>query len=146
MGAMTPFDGVSAKESGGSSSTRKMLVGLFSVVALLGVILGGMLIWKKTVQNPYRTLEMFSAEKYFESPNALVGNRFQAILRVEGDLGWTSGVGKLMVFSMDRDPRYIPVLVPDDASLPVFSKGQTYTAQIRVQEGGLLHATDFKKN
>lgn len=122
-----------------------IIVGLYSLVALLAVVLIAGLLWKRTVNNPYRTLEVFSTEKYFENPRALIGNRFQATLRVEGDLGWSAGVGKLMVFSTEGDNRYIPVLIAEDHLNYSFSKGQTYVAQVTVKEGGLLYATDLKK-
>lgn len=148
LGVMSPFDHLKTEppKDGGSPDLQNalLMIGIILVI-LLGVVTV-LLVWKRTVDNPYRTLEVFSAEKYFENPGSLTGNRFQATLRVEGDLGWSAGVGKLMVFSVDGDSRFVPVLVPDDKSNYTFSKGQTYLAKIYVQEGGLLNGTDFKKN
>lgn len=145
---MSPYDHLKTEQpkNTGSPGLQKAILVIGIVIAVLLGVLLVLLAWKHTVNNPYRTLEKFSAEKYFENPGSLTGNRFQATLRVEGDLGWTSGVGKLMVFSVDGDSRYIPVLVPDDKLDYSFSKGQTYLAKIYVQEGGLISATDFKKN
>ena len=149
MGVMSPFQVPPPHEETEHfrpSPIRTMLVVLYSLILILVVTAAGIYTWKHTVGNPYRTLEVFSADKYFENPTALIGNRFQATLRVEGDLGWSSEVGKLMVFTVDGDSRYIPVLVQGDQLKYAFSKGQTYLAQIQVREGGLLCATEIRKN
>lgn len=125
---------------------KSAIIVVYSLVVVLLLIVVVVLLWRRTVDNPYRTLEAFSAEKYFESASSLTGNRFQAKLRVEGDLGWTAGTGRLMVFSVDGDARFLPVLIKGDADRYAFSKGQIYTAQLTVGENGLLYATDLKKN
>lgn len=148
---MSPFDDQRGDASRKPVSSRgggisKMAIGAAIMLGTLVAVAAVMFFWRKTVDDPYRTLEPFSADKYFENPQSLTGNRFRATLRVEGDLGWKEGVGKLMVFSVEGDSRFVPVLVAGGKLNISFSKGQTYTANIQVQEGGLIHATDFKKN
>jgi hypothetical protein len=121
-------------------SWKWVLTGLLFV----GVIVGGVML-DRVMRDPYRTLEVFSVDKYFDNPRSLTGNRFQATLRVEGDLGWSAGVGKLMVFSVENDTRFIPVVVQGNALNFSFSKGQAYLAEIRVEDGGLLYATELRK-
>lgn len=149
MGVMSPFQVPPPHEESEPfrhSPFRTVLIVLYSLILILAIVGGSLYLWKHTVGNPYRTLEVFSPDKYFDNPTALIGNRFQANLRVEGDLGWSSEVGKLMVFSVEGDSRYIPVLVQGDQLKYAFSKGQTYLAQIQVREGGLLCATEIRKN
>ena len=149
MGVMSPFEVPPPHEDSEParhSPFRTVLIVLYSLILLLALTAGSIFLWKRTVGNPYRTLEVFSADKYFENPTALIGNRFQATLRVEGDLGWSSEVGKLMVFTVEGDSRYVPVLVQGDQLKYAFSKGQTYLAQIQVREGGLLYALEIRKN
>jgi hypothetical protein len=148
LGVMSPFDSsqTGERQLPPSSGMRGTLIVLYTLVAVLAVAVVVILVWKRTVNNPYRTLETFSADKYFDNPTALIGNRFQATLRVEGDLGWNEKVGKLMVFSVDGDSRYIPVLIQGNNLSYSFSKGQTYLAQIEVKEGGTLYASDIRKN
>ena len=146
---MSPFQDL--PQQGGPPRTANhtaekwVLVGVLSVVGVLTLFLIIGFLWKRTVNDPYRTLEVLSPEKYFENPRALIGNRFQATMRVEGDLGWQEGVGKLMVFSVADDNRFIPVLVKGENLSYSFSKGQMYLGQVTVGEGGLLYATDLRK-
>jgi hypothetical protein len=150
LGVMSPFD--SARRAGAPPPSPRpphfqwALAGVGAAIVVLAVAIIVVLVWKRTVDNPYRTLETFPAERYFERPQALLGNRFRAIVRVEGDLGWTPSVGKLMVFSVENDPRYLPVLVTGDSQRYAFSKGQTYLAQLEVKDRGLIVATDLRKN
>jgi len=148
LGVMSPFG--QARETDGkplqTSSIKPILIGVAASLVILLVVFVGWTLWRGALNDPYRTLEVFSADKYFESPSMLTGNRFKATLCVQGDLGWSSEEGKLMVFSVEGDPRYIPVLVQGKGLSLAFSKGQTYLAQIQVKEGGLLCATELKKN
>lgn len=126
-------------------SLKSVIIIVYTLVVLLLLVLV-VLLWRRTVESPYRTLEAFSAERYFENASSLAGNHFQAKLRVEGDLGWSAGTGRLMVFSIEGDSRFLPVLVRGDQTRYSFSKGQLYTAQLTVGENGLLYATDLRKN
>jgi hypothetical protein len=125
---------------------KSVVVAIYSTVLVLLVLLVAVLLWRHTVDNPYRTLEVFPTQTYFDNASSLFGNKFQAKLRVEGDLGWSAGVGRLMVFSAEGDSRYIPVMVKGDQAGFSFNKGQTYVTQLTVGENGLLYATDLKKN
>jgi hypothetical protein len=149
LGVMSPFEDAGVKAVPAKPKRQLpvqwIVAGASFAVAVVVLVVAGWLVWSRTVSNPYRTLEQFSVERYFENPQALVGNRFQATLRVEGDLGWSAGAGKLMVFSVEGDPRYIPVLLTGDNLSYDFRKGQTYMGQLRVGEKGLLYATDLRK-
>ena len=89
LGVMSPFQDL-PQQGGPAAATshsaiKWILVAVFSVVGVLALTLVALLIWKHTVNDPYRTLEVFSPEKYFDNPRALIGNNFQATLRVEGE-------------------------------------------------------------
>jgi len=124
---------------------------LFWIVSLgLVLIVGGAfagICLMKYLSDPYRTLESFPVEKYFDSYSALAGSKFKAEFRVEADLGWKEGAGRLMLFSTQDDPRPMAVLIPVSVSNGIyFTKGQTYTAAIEVKEGGLIYADLCEKN
>jgi hypothetical protein len=104
---------------------KSLIIAIYSTVLVLLLVLVGVLLWRRTVDNPYRTLEIFPTQTYFDNAPSLFGNKFQAKLRVEGDLGWSPGVGRLMVFSVEGDSRYIPVMVKGDQDSFSFNKGQT---------------------
>lgn len=81
-----------------------------------------------------------------ESYKSLAGSKFRGDLRVENDLGWKEGVGRLMVFSLRDDPRPIVVMIPPGLAEIYFTKGQTYEGELEVKEGGLIHANSIRKN
>lgn len=98
------------------------------------------------LNDPYRTLESFPVGKYYESYRSLAGSKFKGELTVVANLGWRPEEGKLMVFQLDGDPRPVAILVaPEEASI-AFQKGQTYLAELNVQEGGLIYAHSFQKD
>ncbi len=75
------------------------------------------------------------------------GSRFKGQLKVEADLGWKEGVGRLMLFSCPEDSRPIAVMIPAAVVNGMyFDKGQTYSAELEVKEGGLVYANSCKKN
>ena len=99
------------------------------------------------LNDPYRTLEAFPVSKYLDDYHALAGSKYKADFRVEADLGWKEGAGRLMLFSTADDPRPIAVMIPAAIANGIyFTKGQTYTAEIEVKEGGLIYANSFQKN
>jgi hypothetical protein len=99
------------------------------------------------VNDPYRTLETFPVSKYFDDYQGLAGSKYKADFRVEADLGWKDGAGRLMLFSTSDDSRPIAVMIPAAVANGIyFTKGQTYTAEVEVKEGGLIYADSFQKN
>lgn len=98
------------------------------------------------LNDPLRTMESFPTAKYFDSYHSLAGAKFKGELRVEADLGWKEGVGRLMLFSTPNDSRPIAVLIPGTLANNYFVKGQTYLAELEVKEGGLVYANSCKKN
>ena len=96
--------------------------------------------------DPYRTLEPFPLETYVGNYHALEGSRFKATLRVENDLGYSAGVGRLMVFSIEGDGRTVAALVPARLADNLFSRGQRYTAELGVSSGGLIQVNSYVKN
>lgn len=99
------------------------------------------------LKDPYRTLEAFPVAKYLENYRSMAGSRFKAQLRVEADLGWKEGIGRLMLFSSAEEPRPIAVMVPEAIGKSIyFTKGQTYQTELEVKEGGLIYANACRKN
>ncbi len=121
-----------------------ILGGLFLAAALAAVTV---YLVMRYLDDPYRTLESFPVAKYLDDYHALAGSTFKAQLRVEADLGWKEGAGRLMLFSTPDDGRPIAVMIPVAVGKDVyFTKGQTYLAQVEVKEGGLIYADSFQKD
>lgn len=139
-------------QSEATISTRKANGGkLFLIIGagLLLVIVGAVAAFLvlRYLNDPYRTLENFPVAKYLDSYQALAGSKYKATFRVEADLGWKDGSGRLMLFSTEDDSRPVAVFVPASvASNIYFTKGQTYIAEVEVKEGGLIYANSCKKN
>lgn len=117
--------------------------GVICLLIALGV--GGFFTFQR-LNDPLRTLELFPVGKYLENYKPLAGAKFRAELRVENDLGWKEGVGRLMVFSLKEDPRPIVVMIPPTLAETYFTKGQNYLAELEVKEGGMIYANSCRKN
>jgi hypothetical protein len=115
------------------------------VVLCLVLAIGGFFL-TRYLNDPLRTLEPFPVGKYLESYKALAGSKFRSTLRVENDLGWKEGTGRLMVFSLRDNPRPIVVMIPPSLTQIYFTKGQTYEGELEVKEGGLIYANSIRKN
>ena len=99
----------------------------------------------KYINDPYRTMEAFSVDKYLADFQPLTGSKFKADFIVAADLGWKENVGRLMVFTTRGDNRPILVLIPPKFSGIFFTKGQTYQVSLEVGEGGLIYADSCEK-
>lgn len=115
-------------------------------IVLVLVLLAAGFFFTRYLNDPLRTLEPFPVGKYLESYKALAGSKFRGNLRVENDLGWKEGSGRLMVFSLREDPRPIAVMIPPSLAQIYFTKGQTYEGELEVKEGGLIYANSIRKN
>ncbi len=99
------------------------------------------------LRDPYRTLEPFPVAKYFDGHRAVAGARFRGDLRVEADLGWKQGMGRLMLFAAEGETRPLAVMIPESVGKDLyFTKGQTFLAELEVREGGLIYANSIRKN
>ncbi len=107
-----------------------IFVSCICLVLIIGGAIAALFI-TRYVADPYRTLEPFPVGKYFDSYSALAGSKFKAEFRVEADLGWKDGAGRLMLFSTQDDPRPMAVLIPPSVANGIyFTKGQIYTVAI----------------
>jgi len=144
----SPFSGneeIFPKATKGNS--RLLIFGIaIGILVLIAGGIGGVFIMGH-LNDPYRTMEPFPVAKFLESPLALLGSRFRGELRVEANLGYKEGIGKLMLFSTTEDPRPIAVMVPEAVARDIyFTKGQVYMAELEVKEGGLIYANSCRKN
>lgn len=125
-------------------SRSALWIGAGGALLLLGISTGTLL--TRYLSDPLRTMETFPAGKYFENYRSLAGARFKGELRVEADLGWKDGAGRLMLFSTPSDSRSVAVMIPAHLPSLYFVKGQTYLAELEVKEGGLVYAISCKKH
>jgi hypothetical protein len=127
------------------SSARLYIWIAIAIVMVSAGGIGGMIV-ARHLSDPLRTLDKFPVAKYLENYRSVAGAKFKGDLRVEADLGWKEGAGRLMVFTAAEDTRPIVVLIPPHLSNIYFSKGQTYLAELEVKEGGLIYANTCRKH
>jgi hypothetical protein len=129
----------------GNSGMLYLIIGAGFLLVVVGAVAA--VFAMKYINDPYRTLEIFPVSKYFDDYQGLAGSKYKADFRVETDLGYKDGAGRLMLFSTTDDSRPIAVLIPAAVANGIyFTKGQTYTAEVEVKEGGLIYANSFQKN
>lgn len=124
-------------------------IALWIVVAVILVAAGGFggVFLTRYLSDPLRTMENFPVAKYLDSYRGLAGSKFKGQLRVEADLGWKEGAGRLMLFTCPDDNRPLAVMIPAAVANGIyFTKGQTYLSELEVKEGGLIYANSCKKN
>lgn len=146
-GVASPFAHVEGLVPQGNSRRSKMV--WVSTAVLMLIVAGGIGGWlaMRYLDDPLRTLEAFPVAKYLDSYKGLAGSRFKGNLRVEADLGWKDGVGRLMLFTSPEDNRPVAVMIPAGvANETFFEKGQTYLMALEVKEGGLIYANSCSKN
>ena len=120
---------------------------LWVVSSLLGLLILGIIgfFTFQYLDNPFRTMESFSMDKYMADYRPMSGVKFKANLKVSADLGWKPEKGHLMVFTVENDNRDLVVLIPPKLSGIFFTKGQTYQVSLEVGEGGLIYADTCDK-
>jgi hypothetical protein len=144
---VSPFANAEAVIPSKKSNTGKIIVWcLLGTLLIAGGAFSGILL-TRYMNDPLRTLEPFPVAKYLDSYKGLAGSKFKGQLRVEADLGWKDGVGRLMLFTCPEDNRPVAVMIPAAVANGIyFTKGQTYLAQLEVKEGGLIYADTCNKN
>jgi hypothetical protein len=144
---VSPFSGVEGQvPQPKRDRTRLVLIGGAVLLLLAAGAVGGVVL-NSYLNDPYRTMEAFPVEKFLDSPRSLTGTKFKAELRVEADLDYKEGVGRLMLFSSRQDSRPIAIMVPEAVGQDIyFTKGQSYIAELEVNEGGLIYENSCKNN
>ncbi|MGJ3244136.1 MAG: hypothetical protein ACFE0O_14420 [Opitutales bacterium] len=89
--------------------------------------------------------ESLPAEAYAEAPSNFSGNRYVLDARIERQLGFREGVGRLILTRGTAGDRPLPLYA--DASLDAFSPnpGQLYRFRVRVDGHGILNIESYEK-
>jgi len=143
----SPFEGsLATVEVRGRRSHRVSLIVASCLLIVVGMALAGYF-GVRYLNDPFRTLPGFPAAKYLDDYKELAGTKYKAELRVEADLGWKDQGGRLMLFSIQDDPRPFAVLLPPAVARGIdFTKGQSYMTELEVKEGGLIYADLCRKD
>lgn len=84
--------------------------------------------------------------EYLKNANALRGNAYRVSGRVEEQLRWSPGEGRLIsiLVPASGDTSPIPILVPKQFSHLNLEKGSQFTFVVEVRNSGVLVATSAK--
>lgn len=144
--APSPFADHQAQVSHHSGGSRGKIALWITAGFLTALLLGfGGLQLQSILNDPYRTLETFPADRYLDNYQSLAGGRYKADLRVENELGYREGVGKLMVLGTENSRYSVPVLVSPELASISFTKGQLYRFELIIREGGVIYGIRAKK-
>jgi hypothetical protein len=144
--APSPFADHQAQVSHRSGGPGGKIVLWIAAGFVTALLLGfGALQLQSVLNDPFRTLEEFPAERYLDNYQALAGGRYKADLRVENELGFKEGVGKLMVLGTENSRHSVPVLVSPELASTSFTKGQLYRFELIIREGGVIYGIRAKK-
>lgn len=87
-----------------------------------------------------------SVDDYLENANSMRGNSYRVSGRVEEQLRWSPGQGRLIsiVVTGNGESSPIPVLVPRQFSHLNLEKGSQFSFVVEVRDSGVLVATSAK--
>ena len=128
-----------ARRASSSSPNLKLIGAGAGVLALLA---GGYFIFGGT-QDPYRTTSPFPVKDYLENANSLRGNTYRLEAQVDKTLEVAPDSGRLL--SVESAGDMLPLLVPSKLNGMNIERGQKLQFKVRINEKGLVVATDIRK-
>ncbi len=129
-------------------ASSKLNPGWFVAVAFLAAaaIAGGYFLMSK-VNDPYRTINTLDVLAYLENANSLRGNTYRVTGTVWNSLGWSPTAGRLFAVEVGvgKHGDLLPLLVPAALNHVNLQKGQRFTFEVEVVEGGVLRVKSLRK-
>ncbi len=118
-----------------------------AIVLLAAAAIAGGYFFVSKANDPYRTLQRLELSAYMENANSLRGNIYRVTGSVWNSLGWSPSAGRLFAIEVDTEKpgNLLPVLVPVTLSHVNLQKGQRFTFEVEVVEGGVLEVRSLRK-
>ena len=116
---------------------------LIGAVVAIALVVGAVMLVKKTVGDPFSKLTVFSMKEYLENSNSLQGNTYKLDCVIENQLGY-SPAGRL--FEVTVDGERLALLVPPELKEVNVQKGQRFLFKVEVVEKGTVRAIEAKKS
>jgi hypothetical protein len=123
-----------------SSSINPMW--LVAAALVLAAAVGGVVLFKDRVSDPFRTLPPFPVSDYMQNSNSLRGNVYKVDCVIGDQLGYTQ-VGRLFAVEIGGEP--VSLLVPTDLREINIQKGQRFLFKVEVRNDGVLRALEARK-
>jgi hypothetical protein len=112
-----------------------------AAIAIAGGI-GGVLMFKGSVGDPFRTLTPFPVAEYMQNSNSLRGNTYKIECVVGEQLKYTNSE---RLFSVEVGGEPVGLLVPAELRGVNIQKGQRFLFRVEVGDKGVIRAVEAKK-
>ncbi|GHC06558.1 hypothetical protein [Cerasicoccus arenae] len=123
-------------------SGKSALVPVFVVAGLAILVLVGLMAYRNLAGGVSQPLPV---AQFADNPKAFSGNQYELEGRIDTQLGYETGVGRLLltqdVATNDSVPLFVPYGFEDFSPNP----GQIYRFGLRVDERGVLTVESFTK-
>jgi hypothetical protein len=92
----------------------------------------------------FAKLEPLPVGNYLMRPGDFLGNTYLLKGRIDSQIRWEEGVGRILAMKMEGNPTRLPVFVPAAAGQNLHV-GQIYEMRAVIREGGLIYVEALRK-
>jgi hypothetical protein len=125
-----------------SKSGKSALMGMGIVAALAVVVLIGVVMLRSHGGGAYAPLPVLDFSK---SPKNFSGNRYEFEGRIDRQLGFEEGVGRIILTQAVADESPVPLYVAAEHTNFSPNPGQVYRFSLRVDGDGILNVEAYEK-
>jgi len=126
-----------------NSKSGKSPVLWMGVVAVLAVVLlVGVMVFRSVGGGRHAPLPV---EELSDSPRNFSGNRYEYEGRIDRQLGFEEGVGRVILTEAVESGAPVPLFVSSDLDRFSPNPGQVYRFSLRVDGDGILNVEDYDK-
>ncbi len=112
--------------------------GIFLILGLVALILSG------CNRSEFSKLEPLPVGTYLSRPGDFLGNTYSLKGRIDSQIKWEEGVGRILAVKTDGSSTRLPVFVPAAAGQNLHV-GQIYEMRAVIREGGLIYVEALRK-
>lgn len=92
----------------------------------------------------FSSLEKLPVANYMQSPGDFLGNTYLLKCRIDSQIKWEEGVGRILSVNAENSEARLPVFVPSSAGQNLHV-GQIYEMRVTIREGGLIYVEALRK-
>lgn len=125
-----------ARWTGFDRAGCRWIVALFAFSSLLTLVACG--------RSEFSKLEPLPVGDYLRRPGDFLGNTYLLKGRIDSQIKWEEGVGRILAVKVEGSPARLPVFVPIEAGQNLHV-GQIYQMRAGIREGGLIYVEALQK-
>ena len=92
----------------------------------------------------FSSLEDLPVDSYLKKPGDFLGNTYLLKARIDSQIKWREGVGRILAVRAEGENTRLPVFVPESGG-PNMHVGQVYEMRAVIREGGLIYVEALRK-